>query len=118
VLAVESKVLAFRDPTVNAQTGTTYTLVIGDGGNIITISNASTQLITIPTNASVAFPVGTIINVVQIGAGVASIKGDTGVTLNGVSAGTGAISARYSGAALLKIATDTWVLSGNVGTVA
>lgn len=118
VLAVESKVLAFRDPTVNAQTGTTYTLVIGDGGNIVTMSNGSAQTLTIPPNSSVAFPVGTILTVIMLGAGTTSIQGGSGVTLNGVSTGTGAISARYSGAALLKIATDTWVLSGNVGTVA
>jgi hypothetical protein len=45
-------------------------------------------------------------------------EGQSGRHHDRVSAGTGAISARYSGAALLKIATDTWVLSGNVGTVA
>lgn len=104
--------------TPNAQTGTTYTLVLGDRHRVITSSNASAQLHTIPLNSSVAFPVGTMISFLQIGAGVLSIKGATGVTLNGVSAGTGAIAARYTGATILKTATDTWVMYGNHGAVA
>lgn len=104
--------------TVNAQSGTTYTLVLGDAGDVVTMSNASANTLTIPTNASVAFPTGTIVNVVMLGAGTTSIAGATGVTLNGVSAGSGDISAQYGAVALLKIGTDTWVASGAIGTVA
>ena len=103
---------------INAQVGTTYTLVLGDAGKVITSSNASAQTLTIPTNASVAFPVGTVISVIQIGAGVLSIAGDTGVTLNGVSAGSGDINTQYMGVTLTKLATDTWIASGDIGTVA
>lgn len=103
--------------TVNAQTGTTYTLVIGDRGDIVTMDNASANTLTIPTNASVAFDVGTIILVVQKGAGATTIAGDTGVTLNGVSGGSGAINNQYQGVQLLKVATDTWLASGDIGTV-
>ncbi|MGI9499702.1 MAG: hypothetical protein ACR2P3_06670 [Geminicoccaceae bacterium] len=104
--------------TVNAQTGTTYTLVIGDAGDIVTMSNASAQTLTIPTNASVAFAIGAQIDVSQIGAGVTSVAGDTGVTLNGVSAGTGALSAQYGSVTLVKLATDTWLMTGNHDAVA
>lgn len=104
--------------TVNAQTGTTYTLVIGDAGDIVTMSNASAQTLTIPTNASVAFATGTQVDVSQIGAGVTSVAGDTGVTLNGVSAGTGALSAQYGSVTLVKLATDTWLMTGNHAAVA
>lgn len=97
---------------VNAQTGTTYTLVAGDASYIVTMTNASANTLTIPTNASVAFATGTVINVVQGGAGVTTIAGDTGVTVNGVSAGSGAISAQYSAVSLLKTATNTWIMSG------
>lgn len=105
-------------PTINAQTGTSYTLVLGDAQNVVTMSNSSDNTLTIPTNSSVAFAVGTIVNVVMLGTGTTSIEGDTGVTLNGVSAGSGDISAQYAGASLLKTATDGWIVSGAIGTVA
>jgi hypothetical protein len=99
---------------VNAQTGTTYTLVLGDAGKVVTMSNASANTLTIPTNASVAYDVGTVINVMMIGAGTTTIAGDTGVTVNGTSAGSVDVSAQYQGVALLKIATDSWVASGAI----
>lgn len=104
--------------TENAQTGTGYTLVLGDAGKLVTMNNSSANLVTIPTNASVAYPVGTVINIEQIGSGVTSVKGDTGVTLNGVSAGTGAISSRWSGVSLWKRATNEWTVMGGIGAVA
>jgi hypothetical protein len=104
--------------SVNAQTGTSYTLVLGDAGKIVTMTNASANTLTIPTNASVAYATGTVINVIMGGAGTTSITGDTGVTVNGISAGSGDISAQYQGVALIKTATDTWIASGAIGTVA
>jgi len=105
--------------TVNAQTGTTYTLALADGGNVVTMSNASANTLTIPTNASVAFPTGTIILVYQLGAGATTITADTGVTLNGISAGSGTMNTQYGGVSLLKIGTDTWVAgNGTLGLVA
>lgn len=104
--------------TVNAQTGTSYTLVLGDAGDVVTMDNASANTMTIPTNASVGYAVGTQVDVSQLGAGVTSIEGDTGVTVNGVSAGTGALSAQYGSVTLLKLATDTWLLTGNHDAVA
>jgi hypothetical protein len=109
---------ALKTPAVNAQTGTSYTLAATDAGAIVTMTNAAANLLTIPTNTSVSLPVGTIINVIQGGAGVTSIKGATGVTLNGVSAGEGAMTAQYQGVALTKVATDTWYASGAIGGVA
>jgi len=103
---------------INAQTGTTYTLVLADRAKVVTMNNAGANTLTIPTNSSVAFSVGTVINVIQLGAGTTTISGDTGVTVNGVSAGSGDINTQYNGASLLKIATDTWVASGDIGTVA
>ena len=64
--ASASAALAF-----NAQTGTTYTFVLADADNkLVTASNASAQTYSIPTNASVAFPIGTQLNIIQIGADV------------------------------------------------
>jgi hypothetical protein len=107
---------------INAQTGTTYTTVIGDRAKLITMDNAATNTLTIPLNSSVAYPVGTCLLVKQKGAGVTSVTGATGVTLEGagasVSGGTCAISARYDIATFIKVATDTWNAAGPVGTIA
>ena len=103
--------------SVNAQTGTTYTLVIGDAFKTVTMSNASSNTLTIPPNSSVAFAVGDRIDVVMLGSGTTTITGGSGVTVNGVSTGSGAIAAQYASASCLKIATDTWLLIGNHGGV-
>lgn len=105
--------------TENAQTGTAYTLVLTDEvDTLITMTNASANELTIPANADVPFKIGTRIEVVMGGAGVTTITGDTGVTLNGVSAGSGAINTQYQGVVLTKTATDTWLVSGDIATVA
>jgi hypothetical protein len=96
--------------TLNAQTGATYTLVLTDSAKFITFSIANT--LTVPTNASVAFPTGTQINIMQLGTGQVTISG-AGVTLR--SAGSKLkTSAQYAVATLLKIDTDTWVAVGNL----
>lgn len=102
---------------INAQTGTAYTLGLTDRGQTVTMNNAAANTVTVPTNATAAFEVGSVVSILQLGAGVTSIKGATGVTINGVAAGTGAIGTRWQGASLLKIGTDAWVLSGDVGAV-
>ena len=103
---------------INAQTDTAHTLLIGEAGHTITMSNASANVLTIPANSAVAFVIGTVINIIMGGAGVTSITGDTGVTLNGTSAGTGAMTTQYQAVSLLKVATNTWFASGDIGTVA
>ena len=98
--------------TLNAQTGTTYTLVLTDSAKFVTLSNASAITLTVPTNASVAFPTGTQINIMQLGAGQVTISG-AGVTLR--SAGSKLkTSAQYAVATLVKIATDEWVAIGSL----
>lgn len=103
---------------VNTQTGTAYTLALTDASDVVEVNNAGANTVTIPTNAAVAFPVGTIIGVTQLGAGATTVTGDTGVTVNGVSAGGAAIDAQYKGVSIYKRATDTWVMQGAHGTVA
>lgn len=103
---------------LNAQTGTSYTLVLGDRAKTVTMNNASANTLTIPTNASVAFPTGTAIVIRQIGAGTTTITADTGVTLDGTSAGSADISDRYKAAVITKVDTNTWYIDGAVGAVA
>lgn len=96
----------------NAQTGTTYTLVLTDAGKMVSMNNASAITLTIPTNASVAFPVGTRIDLTQLGAGQVTVS-PTGITLQ--SNGTKRkLTGQYSGGTLWKRATDTWMLYGDI----
>lgn len=98
--------------TVNAQTGTTYTLVLTDDGKLVTLSNAFAITLTVPTNASVAFAVGAQILLAQIGAGQVTVAAAVGVTINS-SPGL-KISAQWKYATLIKRATDTWDLVGSL----
>ena len=102
----------------NAQTGTTYTFVLGDAGKLVTASNASAQTYSIPTNASVAYAVGTEINIIAIGAGQVTIQattsGTTTVLSNGGTAAAPKLRVQYSSASCIKVATDTWYVIGDI----
>jgi hypothetical protein len=99
--------------TANNQTGTTYTLVLGDAGKVLEMNNASAITLTVPTNASVAFPVGTVLEVWQQGAGQVSVAG-SGITFR--APGGQKTRVQYSTISLRKQATDTWVISGDSTT--
>lgn len=100
--------------TVNAQTGTSYTLVLGDanGGGFVTMTNAAASTLTVPPNSSVAFPVGTVIEGVQLGAGQVTLTPGSGVTINATPGLK--IAAQYGTFGLLKTATDTWLAYGRL----
>lgn len=97
--------------SVNTQTGTTYTLISTDAQKLVTFGNAAATTVTIPANASVAFPIGTGIDVLQLGAGTLTFSPASGVTLNGTPGLRTRI--QYSGGTLLKVGTDTWVIVGD-----
>jgi hypothetical protein len=101
---------------VNAQTGTTYTFVLTDKDDLVTASNASAQTYTIPLNSSVAFVTGTLINLIQIGAGQVTVQGAGGVTLlsNGAIAATPKTRVQYSVMTLIKAGTDSWYATGDI----
>lgn len=94
---------------VNNQTGTAYTLVLGDAGYLITMNNAAANTLTIPANSSVAFAVGTRIDVLQLGAGQTTVAITTD-TLNGEVK----INAQWEMVSLIKISSTTWVVVGGV----
>lgn len=108
-----SSTLAF-----NAQTGTTYTFVLADKDKLVTASNASAQTYSIPTNASVAYPIGTQINIIQIGAGQVTIQavtsGTTTVSSTGATATAPKLRAQYSSATCIKANTDLWYVVGDI----
>jgi hypothetical protein len=90
-----------------------WTLALTDKGKFIETTSGSATAVTIPTNASVAFPIGTQIWFVQTGSGVPTFSGDTGVTLRTRSSVRQPF-ARYSEVKLTKIATDEWYLTGDL----
>lgn len=99
---------------------TSRTLALTDVGKTLEMNSGSARIYTIPANATVAFPVGTWLNVVRMGSGALNITAANGVTLNGIAsagAATCAISAQYQGASLRKTATNTWGIVGSHSVV-
>jgi hypothetical protein len=99
------------DLTVDTKTAN-YTLVIGDRGKFIQMNVASANTLTIPTNASVAFPIGTQLIVRQMGAGQTTITPASGVTIDEVD-NMYKTKQQKSVVALVKVATNVWVLTGS-----
>ena len=95
----------------NAQTGTTYTFVLADIGKIVTGSNASAQVYTVPTNASVPYDNGTSLAVLNLGAGLLTVVGDTGVTVSNPP-GTSLVLPAGGMIQILKTGTNTWTAAG------
>ena len=104
--------------TLNAQTGTTYTSVLADSYQVlVTMSNASANTFKIPTNATVAHPIGTVITVMNIGAGTCTISAVTSGTTTVLSAGAVAAAptlTQYKSASCIKTGTDAWYIVGAI----
>ena len=83
---------------------------------LVTYANAGSIAVTIPLNSSVAFPVGTSINIAQTGAGQVTVAGESGVTIRstGATATTPKTRAQYSAITCIKIATDEWLCVGDI----
>jgi hypothetical protein len=113
--AVDSSVSTI---TLRDVAGTTDTLVLADLKNkLIRYSSTSNVAVTIPLNSSVAFPAGAVINVIKTGsAGTITISGAGGVTVASaaVTSASPTITTQYAAASLIKIATDTWYVVGNI----
>ena len=97
---------------LNNQTGTTYTLAASDAGDLVTLTNASPIALTIPTNATVAFAIGTQITIAQSGVGKVTVAGAVGVTVNSAD-GYLSLRNQYSAGTLIKTNTNNWILIGD-----
>jgi hypothetical protein len=104
--------------TVGAANTADYTATISDAYQTLELMNKATAIaFKIPTNASVAFPIGTVITVLNIGAGLCTISAVTSGTTTVLSAGAVAAAptvAQYKSAACIKTATDTWYVVGAI----
>lgn len=109
---------SFKGVAINAQTGATYTAVLADGLNkIVTMDNASANDFKIPTDASVAFPTGTVLNIFVKGAGTTTISAVTSGTTTISSAGgtsTAPTVATKKSASCIKIAANSWIVVGSI----
>jgi hypothetical protein len=107
-------------PTFTVGTANTadYTAVLADQYQVLEVMNKSTAIaFNIPTNASVAFPIGTVITVLNIGTGTCTIKAVTSGTTTVLSAASTAAQptlGQYKSAACIKTGTDTWYVVGAI----
>jgi hypothetical protein len=100
--------------TTNRQTAN-YTLALSDANKLVDMNVATANNLTVPLNSSVAFPTGTQILLSQYGAGQTTVVATSGVTIRSTS-GWLKLATQYSGATLIKIATDEWYLFGSLTT--
>jgi hypothetical protein len=98
---------------LNNQTGTTYTLVASDAGDLVTLTNSSAITVTVPTNATIPFATGTQVTIAQTGSGQVTVAGAVGVTVFASDSAT-KLRTQYSAGTLIKIATNSWILIGDI----
>ena len=114
VIAARDAALALKaDATLTlSDRSASATLALADNGHLLTFNAAGAVTLTVPGNAAVAFPVGTQVLLAQTGAGAFTVTAAGSATVNSVrgftSTGAGAL------ATLVKIATDTWLLTGDL----
>lgn len=102
-----------KNLTVNAQTGTAYTLALADECSLVELTNASAITLTVPPNASVAFPIGAQIVLAQGGTGQVTFAAGAGVTIK-VRSSRLKIAGQEGLATLIKVDTNTWRLGGDL----
>jgi hypothetical protein len=98
---------------INAQTGTTYTLVAGDLNDLVTLSNASGITLTVPPSV---FSANDVINIAQIGAGQVTLAQGAGVTITstGATASAPKLRVQYSSASIICTASNAFLVIGDI----
>jgi hypothetical protein len=98
---------------INAQTGTTYTLVAGDLNDLVTLNNAGAITLTVPPSV---FSANDVINIAQIGAGQVTLAQGAGVTINstGATATAPKLRVRWSSASIICTASNTFLVVGDL----
>lgn len=98
---------------INGVTNPSYTLQLSDAGKVVKLSSTDPMTLTVPADASVNFEVGQEITVAQYGTGAVSIAAAVDVTINSLSGYTD-LAGQYAVVRLIKIASDEWLLSGDL----
>lgn len=110
--SVAAKLRQLSMAPIGINAGTTYTLGITDQGKVVTMTNASANTVTVPTNASVAFPIGASLLIRQQGGGATTIAAAGGVVINKKASLTLTLAEQYAQVVLHKTAEDTWHTTG------
>lgn len=110
-LNTDSKVEAAQASSSIITKTAAFTLALENAGKMIKVDSASAVTVTIPANASVSFPVETEIEIAQIGEGVVTFAGASGVTVRSLDSAL-SLSGQYAVACLKKIGTNEWLLAG------
>lgn len=97
---------------INEQTDD-YTVTIDDAGGFVSMNKATAVTLTVPPDASVDFPIGTIINIEQAGIGQVTVSAGVGVTINAYLGATKVVG-QYAVAGIMKKAANTWSFFGNI----
>jgi hypothetical protein len=98
---------------VTAEAASSRTASLGDANSYVRFTAASDTVFTIPTSVSADFPIGTVIEIEQGGSGALSVAAAPGVTINSRGADM-ALAGQYAVAALKKVGSDTWTLTGDL----
>lgn len=105
--------IGYRNVPQNAQSSN-YTLALADNGKHVYSTNSGTQTITIPANSSVAFPIGAAITLVNNGTTAITLSAAAVTLYQAGTTNTGNRTIATKGlATLLKVATDTWFVTGS-----
>jgi hypothetical protein len=108
----DARVLAVAAPLLfeeNPQTAN-YTLALSDSAKVVAMDSGSARTVTVPPDSTVAFPIGTVVNVYRVGTGSVTVAAGSGVTVRNA----GAIRNQFGEVSLRKRGTDEWVLAGDV----
>ena len=114
---LQTNASAYPTVAINAQTSTTYTFALTDANNtVVSFGSAYPTTVTIPPNSSVAFPVGTILNFAQTGAGQTTITQGSGVTITSTGAVATAPKTRvqYSACSAIQTSANKWLVIGDI----
>lgn len=105
---------AFNEIDINTQSGASYTLALSDAGGMVQLTaNSGTATVTVPPNASVAFPTGSQVGVLAAGSAACVVAPGSGVTLESVGS-LRTLSGKGALAVLVKTGTNTWYLAGSL----
>ncbi|WBK39981.1 minor tail protein [PinkBerry-associated phage LS06-2018-MD08] len=112
VSGLETDVGKLQNPDIDEKTAS-FTLALEDDGQVLKVNSASAVVVTVPLNATIAFPIGTQIALYRNGTGTVTLLATGGVTINSVDSNL-AIKGQYGSCALLKTGTDEWLLVGSL----
>jgi len=113
--ALEFVTVSATSASVRSFAGAADTLLLTDAENIVRSTGAAAAAVTVPTNAAVAYPIGATVTLVQSGAGQITVAGAAGVVVNKPAALPLTLASQYSTAVLIKVLTNTWILTGDLG---